>query len=186
VRLGVLGGSFDPVHDGHLALGEAALKQLSLDKILFMPAGQQWRKAGRDVAPPEDRLEMIRLAIGGNPKFEVSTMEVEREGPTYTIDTLKALRAELSGVEIFFIVGADALADMPNWREPERIFELATVCVVARADEAVTDDRVTRIEMPEVEVSSSELRERVKKGRSVADLVPEAVERYLEEHKLYR
>jgi len=186
VRLGVLGGSFDPIHNGHLALGEAALGQLSLDKILFMPAGHQWRKAGRDVAASEDRLEMVRLAIRGNGKFEASTMEIEREGPTYTIDTLEALRAESPGVEVFFIIGADALADMPNWRDPERIFELATVCVAARVGEAVKDDRVTRIEMPEVDISSSEVRERVKEGRSVGDLVPEVVERYIEGHGLYR
>ena len=186
MKLGVLGGSFDPIHRGHIALGEAALAQLSLDKMLFMPAGQQWRKAGREVASPEQRLRMVRLAVGGNPKFEVSTVEIEREGPTYTVDTLEALGAESPGVEIFFIVGADALADMPNWRAPRRIFELAAVCVAARAGETVTDDRVTRIEMPEVTASSSEVRERVKTGRSVAELVPEAVERYIDEHKLYR
>ncbi len=186
MRLGILGGSFDPIHIGHLALGEAALDQLALDKVLFMPAGDQWRKAGRDVAPSGDRLAMARLAVGRNPKFKVSAMEIEREGPTYTIDTLEALGSESPGVEIFFIVGADALADMPNWREPERIFEMATVCVAARAGEAVTDGRVTRIEMPEVDVSSSGVRERVKKGRSVGDLVPTVVERYIDEQKLYR
>ncbi|MCH8814929.1 MAG: nicotinate-nucleotide adenylyltransferase [Chloroflexi bacterium] len=185
VRLGVLGGSFDPIHLGHLILGETAREQLSLDKVMFIPAGNQWRKEGRGVAAAEYRLAMVRLAVDGNSAFEVSTMEIDRDGPTYTVETLAQLHAESPGIEISFIVGVDALADMPHWKEPRRIFELAMVCVAARVGEAVEDDRVTRIEMPEVNISSSVVRERVKEGKSIRYLVPDAVERYVREHGLY-
>ena len=185
MRLGVLGGSFDPIHLGHLILGETAREQLSLDKVMFIPAGNQWRKEGRGVAAAEYRLAMVRLAVDGNSAFEVSTMEIDRDGPTYTVETLAQLHAESPGIEISFIVGVDALADMPHWKEPRRIFELAMVCVAARVGEAVEDDRVTRIEMPEVNISSSVVRERVKEGKSIRYLVPDAVERYVREHGLY-
>lgn len=185
MRLGVLGGSFDPIHLGHLILGETAREQLNLDKVMFIPAGNQWRKESRDVAAAEDRLAMVRLAVDGNSAFEVSTMEIDRDGPTYTVETLAQLHAESPGIEISFIVGVDALADMPHWKEPRRIFELATVCVAARVGEAVEDDRVTQVEMPEVNVSSSGVRDRVKEGESIRYLVPEAVERYVRQHGLY-
>lgn len=185
MRLGVLGGSFDPIHIGHLILGEAAREQLGLDKVMYIPAGNQWRKEGRDVASAEDRVAMVRLAVEGNPAFEVSSMEVDRDGPTYTVETLAQLQAESPGVEVSFIVGADALADTPHWKDPERIFELAAVCVAARAADVPMDDRVTRIDMPVVGISSTEIRDRVKNGKSIKYLVPDAVERYVRERGLY-
>ena len=185
MRVGLFGGSFDPIHLGHLILGETAREQLGMDKVMFVPAGNQWRKEGRDGAAAEHRLAMVRLAVEGNSAFEVSMMEVDRDGPTYTVETLAELRAESPGTEISFIVGADALADMPHWKEPERIFELATVCAAARAGEAVEDDRVTWIEMPDVEISSTDVRDRVKEGKSIRYLVPDAVERYVRQHRLY-
>lgn len=135
LRLGVLGGTFDPVHLGHLILGETAREQLRLNRVLFVPVGQPWRKAGRSVAPAEHRLAMLGLAIAENPAFEASTLEVLRRGPTYTADTLEALRAEYAKVELVLILGADALADLPNWHEPERIAELATLAVARRWEE---------------------------------------------------
>jgi nicotinate-nucleotide adenylyltransferase len=186
VKLGVLGGSFDPIHVGHLILGEAAREQLGLDRVLFITAGNQWRKEGRDVTAAEHRLAMVKLAITGNEAFEAPSMEIDRGGRTYTVDTLEALHAESPGAEISFIVGADALEDMPNWREPGRIMELATVSVAGRSGQSPRDDRVTEIEMPAVEVSSSDIRERVRSGRSIRYLVPEAVERYIGKRQLYR
>ena len=119
MRLGALGGTFDPPHLGHLLLAEQAREQLQLDKVLFIPAGDPWRKAGREIAPAAQRLAMTRLAIEGNAAFEVDGREIARDGPTYTVETLAELRAELgAGDELVFIVGQDALADLPNWRNP--------------------------------------------------------------------
>ncbi len=195
MRLGVLGGTFDPVHIGHLLLGESAREQLSLDKVLFVPAGEPWRKQGRQISVAEDRLAMLRLAVGGNQAFEVSTIEVDREGPSYTIDTLEALRSERPNDELFFIVGADALDDMPTWREPERIFELATVVVAGRPVDSDSErpvgpgiraDGISAIDMPSIALSSSEVRQRLAQGRTIRYMVPEAVEQYIREHRLYR
>ena len=187
MRLGVLGGSFDPIHLGHLILGEKAREQLGLDKVMYMPAGNQWRKEGQDVGAAEHRLAMVRLAVEGNSAFEVSSMEIDRDGRTYTVETLEQLHAESPGVEISFMVGADALADMPHWKDPERIMELATLCVAGRRGEGSDsqDERVTRIEMPEVGISSTEIRDRVKAGKSIRYLVPDVVEQYVREQRLY-
>jgi nicotinate-nucleotide adenylyltransferase len=191
VKVGVLGGTFDPIHIGHLLLAEAAREELGLKKVLFVPAGHQWRKeqVDRDIAPAQHRLEMVKLAIAGNEAFEASAMEIEREGPSYTVETLEALRAEMPGAQFWFVVGADALADMPHWHEANRIFELAAVCVAGRPGEdeggGTFRDRVTRLEMPEIEISSTDIRERVRAGKSVRYMVPDAVGRYIEEQGLY-
>lgn len=190
--VGVLGGTFDPIHVGHLLLGEAAREELRLERVLFIPAGRQWRKEekDRDISPVDQRLEMVRLAIADNPAFEVSTIEIEREGPSYTVDTLEQLRSEAPGARLWFIVGADALVDMPHWHEVERIFELAKVCVAGRpgTDESWGPfaDRVTWLEMPEIEVSSTAIRERVRAGRSIRYMAPDAVLRYIQEKGLYQ
>ena len=197
LRLGVLGGTFDPVHLGHLILAEVGREQLRLGRVLFVPAGQPWRKAGRAVAAAEYRLAMLRLATRGHPAFEVSSIELERAGPTYTVDTLEALRRENPGAELFFLVGIDALLDLPNWREPGRIVELATLAVAQRPGERldlgeVSDrlpevaSRLVQLEMPLIDISASAIRERVRKGFSIRYLVPDAVEAYIREHGLYR
>lgn len=189
--VGVFGGTFDPIHIGHLLLAEAAREELALDKVLFVPAGRQWRKeqVDRDISPAEHRLAMVRLAIAGNEMFEVSAIDVEREGPSYTVDTLEALRAEMPEAQFRFIAGADALADMPHWHEVERIFELASVCVAGRPGEdeqaAPFAARVTWLEMPEIEISSTGIRERVRAGKSVRYMVPDAVADYIKERGLY-
>lgn len=183
-RIGVLGGTFDPIHIGHLILGETAREQLSLDRVLFMPTGLQWRKAGREIAAAEHRLAMVRLAIAGNPAFECSTIEVDRAGPSYTADTLEELHGREPGAGLFFIVGRDALEDMPNWVRPERIRELATLAVAARDGDAAGEGAV-HLQMPVIGVSATDVRQRVAEGSSIRYRVPPDVEAYIREHGLY-
>lgn len=197
LRLGVLGGTFDPVHRGHLVLAAAAQGELGLDRVLFVPAGQPWRKGDRAITSGEHRLAMLRLALEGEDAFEIVTLELEREGPSYTADTLEALRGERPSEELFFILGEDALVDLPNWARPGRIRELATLVVARRAGTGRKDvedvarrvpgllDRVVWLKMPPVEVTATEVRERVRRGLRVGDLVPPAVEAYIREQGLY-
>jgi len=197
VRLGVLGGTFDPVHTGHLVLAEQAREQLRLDRVLWVPAGDPWRKAGEPVSPAEDRLVMVRLAIEGNDGFEVSTTELDRAGPTYTLDTLQQLRGEYAAEELFFLLGLDALADLPNWHKPAELIRLALLGVARRGDEQPRsaelerqmpglEERVRWVEMPRLDISGTELRRRASEGRSLRYLVPPAVASYVREHGLYR
>ncbi len=198
MRLGVLGGTFDPVHRGHLALACAARDELGLEQVLFVPAGQPWRKTGQEIGANEDRLAMLRLALEGDPSFQIATLELERSGPSYTADTLEALAAQRRGDEMYFIVGQDALMDLPNWVRPERILELARLAVARRPEvsaEALEEaqrrvpglrERVFRLKMPPVEVSATEIRERVRRGQPIRGMVPAAVEGYIREHRLYR
>ena len=183
-RIGILSGTFDPIHIGHLILGETAREQLSLDRVLFMPAGLQWRKTRREIASAEHRLAMLRLAIAGNPAFEASTIEVDRAGPSYTADTLEELHSREPDAELFFIVGGDALEDMPNWVRPERIRELATLAVAARDGDPVGKGAV-HLQMPVIGISATDIRQRVAAGRSVRYLVPSGLEKYIREHGLY-
>ncbi len=192
-RLGVVGGTFDPVHLGHLVLAETAREQARLDTVLFVPAGQPWRKTGRQIAPADDRLAMLRLATADNPVFSVSTIETERPGPSYTADTLSELQEQRPGAELFFIAGEDALLDLPHWRKPERICRLATLLVARRQMEggapeppaALPDARVTWLEMPLLQISASQVRSRVAAGLSVRYLVPDPVATYIRERRLY-
>src|SRR5579871_6873413 len=199
LQIGLLGGTFDPIHIGHLRLAEEAREQLGLDRVLFLPAPHPWRKAGRPITPVAHRLAMVRLAVAGNAAFAVSTIELEQRGPTYTALTLAALRAELGdGVTLHFILGADALRDLPNWWEPGRIVALARLAVAARGRAplrglAELDRRVPgliaaceRVAMPALAISSTDLRRRAAEGRSLRYLVPEAVVAYIAEHQLYR
>jgi len=192
VRLGVLGGSFDPVHMGHLVLAETAREQARLDRVVFMPAGHQWRKADREMTPGRQRCDMLRLAIAGNPHFEVSTLEIEREGPSYTDVTLALLAEADPGAELVFILGQDALADLPNWHAPERVVGLATLAVAGRAGgaaprppEALPEARLIWLVMPLIEISASGIRERVRAGRTIRYLVPDPVREYVVANGLY-
>ncbi len=201
MRVGILGGTFDPVHLAHLRLAEDARESLALDEVLFVPAGDPWRKSdphgpsGRRITAAEHRLAMLTLAVAGNDDFAISEIELRRDGPTYTADTLEQLAGERLDDEFWFIVGADALADMPNWHEPERIVAHATLAVAARAGEAVDPgmigvpgigERVEKFAMPRMDISSTDIRERVAAGRSIRYLVPPEVERYIAAHQLYR
>jgi nicotinate-nucleotide adenylyltransferase len=194
MKVGILGGTFDPVHNGHLAIAAAAFSHLRLDLVLFIPAGEPWRKAHRAITPAEHRLAMLELAIAGDDAFGISDIELRRDGPTYTADTLEALAAERLDDEFYFIVGADALADLPNWRQPERIVQHAVLAVAPRADQDVAaaldavpgiSTRATRFDMPPMAISSTEIRARVAAGQPIAGMVPPAVESYIAEHLLY-
>jgi nicotinate-nucleotide adenylyltransferase len=200
MRVGVLGGTFDPPHLGHLILAQEACEALGLARVLFVPAGEPWRKAGRELSPREHRLAMVRLAVAGNAAFAVSTAEVQRPGPSYTADTLAELREQSGGeTELFLIMGADSLADFPHWHEPRRILELARLAVAERSplgdegsEESLPDElaealreRVVWLPMPLVAISASVVRERVRQGLSIRYWVPEAVEEYVHRHGLY-
>ena len=198
MRLGVLGGTFDPPHVGHLLLAEEARTRLQLERVLFVPAGDPWRKAGQDVTPVEHRLAMVRLLLGSDPYFEVSTLEVERQGPSYTVDTLGALHQQYGPeLELYFILGEDALDDLPNWKEPARLVSLARLAVAPRPPErgrarvgleaAVPglSRRVVPLPMPTIDISSTALREWARAGLSLRYLVPLSVEEYIRRHGLY-
>lgn len=198
MRLGVLGGTFDPVHLGHLVLAHCAAQQLRLDSVRFIPAGDPWRKAQRQVTPASERLEMVRLAVAGDDRFEADDCEIRREGPTYTVDTLRALRVEIGeGSELFFLVGEDSLQDMRYWHDPEGMLEAARLAVAPRMKTAVSAPPqpheaeplrlpdYLRIDMPYIGISSTDLRERARRGESLRYLVPEAVDSYIRERGLY-
>ncbi len=192
MRVGVFGGSFDPVHFGHLFLAEYCREACELDEVLFIPAGQPPHKSGQRLTPPEHRLEMLRLAIANNPGFSISDVEIKRDGPSYTVDTLAELKEQRPDANLFLLMGADMLADFPTWREPTRICELASLAVVARADQAALDwsvmDGVTTadrqaefisVKMPRMDISSTEIRERVFAGMSIRYRTPDAVMDYI-------
>ncbi len=198
MNIGVLGGTFDPVHNGHLIVAEEAKTQLNLVEIIFVPAGQPWLKAAKPISPAEHRLQMLRLAIADKPYFKLSTIEIERTGPSYTIDTIAELRDKLgSEDEFFFILGWDSLAELPQWREPSRLIKMCYLVAVPRPGyprpklktlEVIIrglSQRVMLMKEPEIDISASAIRERVARGLSIRHLVPEPVNRYIKEHRLY-
>ncbi len=196
MRLGIFGGSFDPVHNGHLALARACQQQVGLDEVWFMPTSVQPLKAHGPHAVDIHRVEMLRLATGDEPAWRVCTLEVERGGRSYTVDTLRRLHEELPEAELFFLIGADALRDVAQWKEPREIFRLATPLVVHRPGEAQPDlaalealcTKTTRpqiVNMPLVDISSTEIRWRVAEGESVVSDTPISVSNYISEHNLY-
>lgn len=194
--VGILGGTFDPIHHGHLAIAEEARESLGLERVLFMPAASPPHKPGRTVSAAADRLAMVRLAVAGNPAFEVSDAEIARGGTSYTVDTLAALREE-GLVEPWLILSSEALALLPSWREPRRILDLARLAVVPRGGYAALGpawvemafpgavDRVTFLPGPLLPISGSVVRRRASAGRSVRYLVPDAVAAYIADHQLY-
>lgn len=188
MRIGLFGGSFDPVHNGHLTLAACCAEQGGLDAVWFVPAALQPFKLGGPVASDADRVAMLRLAIAGTPGREVSTLEIDRGGVSYTVDTLRQLQAELVGIELFFLMGADTLRDLPGWREPDEVLRLATPMVVQRPGEAdiVTDVPHLRVEMPPMDISSSDIRKRIATGESIEGLLPASVAAYIDENGLYR
>ena len=182
-RVGVFGGSFDPVHHGHLAIALAALEAVPLDRVIFVPARRSPLKDSAPEAAETDRLAMLERAIDGERRFAVSRIELERPAPSYTVDTLETLAPE---GRLFLILGADAAADLARWKRPERIRELATIVVARRpgTSAAPTMNAMT-LDTPLMDISARELRERAARGRSLRYLVPDAVWRYIEEHRLY-
>lgn len=193
--IGVLGGTFDPIHIAHLAIAEEAREALGLNKVLFMPAAMPPHKVDRPVSDPAHRLAMLELAIADNPAFEASRIELDRSGPSYTVDTLETLVAEPA--DPVLIMSAEAFRDLRTWRRPERILELARIAVVPRdgfpdANRAFLaehfpgfEDRATFLAGPRLRLSASELRDRAANGRSLRYLVPDAVAAYIGDHALY-
>jgi nicotinate-nucleotide adenylyltransferase len=182
-RIGVFGGTFDPVHVGHLAIANAALEELDLDRVYFVPARRSPLKEAGPIASAEDRLAMLTAAIGGEPRFRISRAELDREGPSFTVDTLAGMRDE---GELFLILGADAYAEFAKWREPQRIRDLATIVLAARPGVPNAPTGARMLDSPLMDISSRELRARAARGRSLRYLVVEPTLRYIEEHRLYR
>ncbi len=187
MRLGIFGGSFDPPHVGHLLVVADALDALALDRVVFVPAGIQPLKVGAAAADARHRLEMVRLLVGGEPRFSVDPIEIDRDGLSYTVQTLAAFAERHPQSERFFLVGTDVLASFGQWREPERVVQLATVAVMQRDGGAgPLPAGAVRVETRRVDVSSTEIRERVRAGRTIRGFVPEAVEAYIASQRLYR
>jgi len=198
MRVGVLGGTFDPVHLAHLIIGEEARIQLELERVLFMPAGQPWLKAGQALSPVADRLRMVELAVESNPHFQVCRHEVNRDGPTYTVDTLEELHQELGAdAEIFFIIGQDALEQFHRWKEPERLLQLCRLAVARRPGHDHFDreawrglysdaDQPAFLDAPSIDISGTEIRRRAAVGGTLRYLVSDAVADYIVRQRLYR
>jgi nicotinate-nucleotide adenylyltransferase len=194
-RIGIMGGTFDPIHHGHLVAAEEARWQFRLDQVLFIPTGRPWQKPV-GVSPAEDRYLMTVIATASNPAFAVSRLEVDIPGPSYTVDTLRRLRSELpEGTRLLFIGGADLLQQLLTWKEPEQVLALAELIAATRPDFDVDDvvqkvpaaaGRIHRMEIPALAISSSDIRARVARGEPIEYLVPEGVARYIQKRALYR
>lgn len=197
MRIGIYGGTFDPVHMGHLVLAETCRETCQLDEVWLTPAAVSPHKQDRPVSSAKERVEMLRFAIAGHSQFRLSKMELERPAPSYTVDTLRALLAEDSKRELVLLMGADALHDFPLWREPDEILRLAQVVAVSRGRTAAplehvtqalgewTRERIQCITMPAIDISASDLRQRARDGRSLRFLTPRPVELFIGQHKLY-
>jgi nicotinate-nucleotide adenylyltransferase len=198
MNIGVLGGTFDPVHNGHLLVAEEAKTRLNLAVVIFVPAGQPWLKVDRPITPAEHRLQMLRLVLADKPDFKLSTMELERAGPSYTVDTITELQRQLDAEdELFFILGWGSLAELPQWQDVPRLIQLCYFVAAPRPGAPRPDlkaleasipgisQRVMLLDKPYVDISASVIRDRVARGLSVRHLVPEPVNRYLKEHGLY-
>jgi nicotinate-nucleotide adenylyltransferase len=194
-RIGVMGGTFDPIHLGHLVAAEEARWQFGLDRVVFVPAGRPWQKPV-GVTPPEDRYRMTVIATASNPAFTVSRLEIDHPGPTYTVDTLRRLRAEQEdGTRLYFILGADAVLQLLTWKEPDQVLAQAEFIAATRPgfdlDRLVSQvpgaaDRIHRMEIPALGIAASDIRARVVRGAPIQYLVPDGVARYIHKHGLYR
>jgi nicotinate-nucleotide adenylyltransferase len=189
-RLGILGGTFDPIHIGHLVAASEAINQVGLDRVILVPAGRPWQKS--EFSDAEDRVMMTTLAAATHPRLSVSRLEVDRKGPTFTVDTLEALRASFADTELFFIVGADVAMELKTWHRVEDIASLATVVAVTRPGSELTDlptgpglPEVKVMEMPALDVSSTDIRRRVAGGAAIDYLVPSDIVAYIRDHGLY-
>jgi len=190
-----MGGTFDPIHYGHLVTAEEALVQFALDEVVFVPTGQPWMKQDRDVSPAEDRYLMTVIATASNPRFSVSRIEVDREGPTYTVDTLSGLAAEHPDAELYFITGADAMFEIFEWKDTDHVLELAHFIAATRpgydlrrfeASASTHHPNVSVMNIPALAISSTDVRTRVREGRPIRYLLPEGVKSYIEKADLYR
>ncbi|NLY85062.1 MAG: nicotinate-nucleotide adenylyltransferase [Tissierellia bacterium] len=198
MKIGILGGSFDPIHMGHLILGENVRDSLKLDKVIFIPTGINPFKGNRNTTSPTQRLEMIKLAIESNPHFTISTIEIEREGISYTIDTIKSLKGRYKEDDLYFIIGSDIIFQIEKWKDIQQLFKLCKFALVNRPGKELKeiDNKVEelslkyniffeRISSPFIDISSTDIRNRVRKKQSIKYLVPPKVEDYIIKHKLY-
>ena len=189
-----MGGTFDPIHHGHLVAASEAAHRFALDEVVFVPTGQPWQKAGRQISPAEDRYLMTVIATASNPRFTVSRVDIDRAGPTYTIDTLRDLREVYPDAQFYFITGADALSSIMSWHDWDKMFQLAEFVGVTRPGYELTEDmlpadiqeRVHLIDIPAMAISSTDCRERATQRRPVWYLVPDGVVQYIAKHGLYR
>jgi len=191
-RIGVMGGTFDPIHHGHLVAASEVAQVFTLDEVVFVPTCQPWQKDDRHVSPSEDRYLMTVIATASNPRFSVSRIDIDRGGPTYTIDTLRDLRAERGDeAELFFITGADALAQIMSWQDVNELFKLAHFVGVTRPGHRLTgdgppEDNVSLVEVPALAISSTDCRQRVARGEPIWYLVPDGIVQYIAKRRLYR
>ena len=199
MKIGIMGGTFDPIHLGHLIIAEEARTRLELDKVMFIPAGNPWMKSGHEITPAHHRVEMVKLAIQSNPFFSLVTAEVDRPGSTFTVDTLEQLWKDVGyDSKLFLLISWDSLKDMPNWKAPYRISKMATVVAFPRPgfnrpDPAAMEDvipgfseRSIMMEGPCIGISSTAIRDRVAEGKSIRYLVPDPVEKYIADNGLYK
>jgi nicotinate-nucleotide adenylyltransferase len=193
-RIGIMGGTFDPIHHGHLVAASEVQAWFNLDEVIFVPTGQPWQKSDRRVSAAEDRYLMTVIATASNPHFAVSRVDIDRGGPTYTIDTLRDLKAAYPDAELYFITGADALAQILTWHDADQVFELAHFVGCTRPGTTIDEktleglpaNRVTILEIPALAISSTECRERASKGEPVWYLVPDGVVQYINKRHLYQ
>ena len=196
MKIGILGGTFDPIHIGHLVVAEEARTKLGLSEVFFVPAGQPWLKQDHHITPAAHRVEMVLHAIADNPHFKLSALEVERPGPSYTVDTLTMLRKQLdSEASLFFILGRDTLAELPLWKEPEKVAQLCRLVGAPRLGSKDLKrlqteipgllDKIIQLDMPVIGISSSDIRQRLARGLSIRYLVPVEVEEYIREQSIY-
>jgi nicotinate-nucleotide adenylyltransferase len=191
-KIGILGGTFDPIHWGHLILAEQAAEKFQLNKVIFIPCAHPPHKKGKKISPAKKRWDMVKLAIQGNPKFLVSDLEIKRGGYSYTVDTLTQLKKIYPKSELYFLTGSDMLKDIYNWRKPEKIYKLAKLVIAFRP----SFDKINRknkfvlkslfLEIPAVDISSTQIREKIKNKESIKYLVHPEVERYIKKKRLYK
>jgi nicotinate-nucleotide adenylyltransferase len=197
-RVALLGGTFDPIHLGHLILAEEACDQLGLDRVYILPAADPPHKQNRRLVGAEDRIRMVELAIRENPAFQLSRVDVDRPGPHYTVDTVRLFRGQLPpGAELFFLMGNDSLMDLPKWYKPSELLASCRLVAFTRHNALIdwpelehalpgVREHITLLDMPELEIASRDIQDRVRAGRTIRYLVPESVRLYIEEHSLYR
>ena len=198
MNIGVVGGTFDPIHNAHIIIAEEVRTRLNLAEVLFVPAGQPWLKVDSPILAAEYRVQMVHLAIADKPYFKLSAMEIERAGPSYTVDTIAELRSQLGGGdELFFILGQDNLTQLPQWKEPSRLVEMCYLVAVPRpgspspnlkaleASISGISQKVMLLDKPVIDISASAIRDRVARGLSVDHLVPQPVDKHIREHGLY-
>jgi nicotinate-nucleotide adenylyltransferase len=190
-RVGIMGGTFDPIHHGHLVAASEVAAQFTLDQVIFVPTGEPYQKSERKISPAEHRYLMTVIATASNPRFWVSRVDIDRPGPTYTIDTIRDIAAEHLGAELYFITGADALSQILSWHDLAKMLRMARFIGVTRPGYELSDahlptDAVTLIDVPAMAISSSAVRDRVRDRRPIWYLVPDGVVQYIGKHRLYR